>query len=145
MLIGIAPCISPELLSVLHRMGHGDEIVLGDAFFCGDTFGQRVIRADGLRIPELLGGILSLISLDDMVSDPLAIMEPAAPDALDPGMVASYRGAIERRWPQAPEFARMERYAFYDRARKAFAVVMTGETVKYGNIIIRKGVIPVSA
>jgi L-fucose mutarotase len=144
MLIGIAPCISPELLSVLHRMGHGDEIVLGDAFFCGDTFGQRVIRADGIRIPELLGGILSLISLDDMVTDSLVIMDPTPPDALDPGMVSSYRQAIERRWPHAPEFARMERYAFYDRARKAFAVVMTGETVKYGNIIIRKGVIPVS-
>jgi len=64
MLIGIAPCISPELLSVLHRMGHGDELVLADAFFPGDAFNARVVRADGIRIPELLDGILALINLD---------------------------------------------------------------------------------
>lgn len=142
MLIGISSCIGPELLSALHRMGHGDELVLGDAFFCGDTFGQRVIRADGVGIPELLSGILSLISLDESVEDSLVIMRPSGGDSLDPAMESSYRAAIEGRWPDAPDFARMERFAFYDRARKAFAVVMTGETMKYGNIIIKKGVIP---
>ncbi len=143
MLIGISPCISPDLLSVLHRMGHGDEIVLGDAFFCGDTFGARVIRADGIRIPDLLDGILSLMNLDESVQDSLVIMRPSDGDSLDPEMESLYRTAIERHWEEAPKFTRMERFAFYDRSKKAFAVVMTGETIKYGNIILRKGVIPV--
>lgn len=143
MLIGISPCISPDLLSVLHRMGHGDEIVLGDAFFCGDTFGQRVLRADGIRIHDLLDGILSLMNLDESVQDSLVIMRPSEGDSLDPDMEELYRGAIERHWAHAPDFTRMERFAFYERAKKSFAVVMTGELFKYGNIILKKGVVPV--
>ncbi len=143
MLIGIPTCIGPDLLALLHRMGHGDELVLADAFFCGETFGRRVVRADGIRIPELLDGILGLINLDDKVPDPLVMMEPSPGDPLDPEVEASFRAAVDRHWPEAPAVARMERFAFYERARQAFAVVMTGETVKYGNIIIKKGVIPV--
>ena len=99
MLIGMKPCISPELLSVLFRMGHGDEIVLADAFFTGD--------------------------------------------ALDPAVEAEYRTVVDRYWPATPPIARMERFAFYERTKKAFAVVMTGETAVYGNLILKKGVIPV--
>jgi L-fucose mutarotase len=143
MLIGIAPCISAELLSVLYRMGHGDEIVLADAFFPGDTFNSRVVRADGIRIPELLDGILALINLDDYVDAPLHMMAPVAKDSLDTSVEASFRASIDRHWPKAPPIARLERFAFYDRAKAAFAIVMTGETVKYGNIILKKGVIPV--
>lgn len=143
MLIGIDPCISPDLLSVLFRMGHGDEIVLADAFFTGDSLNQRVIRADGIRIPDLLDGILKLINLDDFVKDPVQMMQPVPGDYLDPKVEAAYRAAIDRHWPGTPPIARMERFAFYERTRKAFAVVMTGETVKYGNIILKKGVIPV--
>ncbi len=142
MLIGIPPVIGPELLNILYRMGHGDELVLGDAFFCGETFGKRVIRADGVGIPPLLEGILALINLDSFVQDPLAIMEPEPGDSLDPLMEARYRAVVDRRWPGTPAFRRMERFAFYERAKNAFAVVMTGETVKYGNIIVKKGVIP---
>ena len=143
MLIGISPCIGPDLLSILYRMGHGDEIVLGDAFFCGDTFGQRVIRADGIRIPALLEGILGLMNLDESVADSLVIMRPGDGDVLDEGMKKNYRSAIEKYWPDAPAFTVMERFSFYERAKKAFAVVMTGETVTYGNIILKKGVIPI--
>ena len=143
MLIGVAPCISAELLSVLYRMGHGDEIVLADAFFPGDSCNERVVRADGIRIPALLDGILSLINLDSYVDAPAMMMAPVAGDALDPSVEASYRVPIDRRWPGTPPVARIERFAFYERTRKAFAVVMTGETVKYGNIILKKGVIPV--
>jgi len=143
MLIGIPPVVGPDLLNILYRMGHGDELVLADAFFTGETLGRRVIRADGLRIPALLDGILQLINLDNFVTDSLVIMNPVPGDRLDPAMEASYRGAIEKHWPQAPAFHRLERFAFYERAQRAFAVVMTGETVKYGNIIIKKGVIPV--
>jgi len=144
MLIGIPTCIGPDLLALLHRMGHGDELVLADAFFCGETFGRRVVRADGIRIPELLDGILGLMNLDDKVPDPLVMMEPSPGDPLDPEVEASFRAAVDRHWPEAPAVARMERFAFYERARQAFAVVMTGETVKYGNIIIKKGVIPIA-
>lgn len=142
MLIGIPPVVGPELLNILYRMGHGDEIVLADAFFTGETLGKRLIRCDGLRIPALLDGILGLINLDDFVNDSLVIMDPVAGDQLDPAMETSYRAAIEKHWPQAPAFTRLERFRFYERARGAFAVVMTGETVKYGNIILKKGVIP---
>ncbi|MDP3176868.1 MAG: L-fucose mutarotase [Spirochaetaceae bacterium] len=144
MLIGVAPCISPELISILHRMGHGDEIVLADAFFPGDSCNGRVVRADGIRIPELLDGILTLINLDSYVEAPLMMMAPVPGDPLDPSVEASYRVPIDARWPLTPPISRIERFAFYERAKKAFAVVMTGETVKYGNIILKKGVVPVA-
>ena len=144
MLIGISPVISPELLDVLFRMGHGDEIVLADAFFPGDSFNARVIRADGLRIPALLDGILALMNLDSYVPASLAMMAPVPGDALDMDVERAYRKPIDARWPGTPAIERVERFAFYERAKKAYAVVMTGETVKYGNIILKKGVIPVS-
>lgn len=144
MLIGIKPCISAELLSMLYRMGHGDELVLADAFFTGDSLNSRVVRADGIRIPDLLDGILRLINLDTYVDDPVVMMLPSKGDLLDPEVEQRYREVIDRYWPKTPPIARMERFAFYERARKAFAVVMTGETVKYGNIILKKGVPPVS-
>jgi len=144
MLIGIKPCISAELLSVLYRMGHGDEIVLADAFFCGDSLNPRVIRADGIRIADLLDGMLRLINLDSYVDAPVIMMQPGAGDELDPEVEGRYRRAIDRYWPGTPPIVRMERFAFYERSKKAFAVVMTGETAKYGNIILKKGVPPVS-
>jgi L-fucose mutarotase len=144
MLIGIKPCISAELLSVLYRMGHGDEIVLADAFFGGDALNTRVIRADGIRIPDLLDGILRLINLDSYVEAPVIMMQPSVGDVLDPEVERHYREVIDRYWPDTPPIARLERFAFYERTKKAFAVVMTGETVKYANIILKKGVPPVS-
>lgn len=144
MLIGVSPVISPELIGVLHRMGHGDEIVLADAFFPGDTCNSRVIRADGIRIPQLLEGILRLINLDSYVPAPVAMMAPVSGDQLDMSVEESYRKVIDRLWPGTPVTERIERFAFYERAKDAFAVVVTGETVKYGNIILKKGVVPVS-
>jgi L-fucose mutarotase len=144
MLKGIAPCISPELLATLCRMGHGDEIVLADAHFPGDSFNPRVLRADGVRIPELLDGILPLFELDAYVPQPLAMMAAVEGDTLDPAVEAAYLVPIRRHAPQAPSIERVERFAFYERAKTAFAVVMTGETAKYGNIILKKGVTPVA-
>ena len=143
MLIGIDPVISPELLNALFRMGHGDEIVLADAFFPGDSMNSLVLRADGLRIPALLDGILALMNLDSYVPHPVAMMAPAPGDVLDENVEKSFRAVIDRRWPGTPAIERIERFAFYERAKKAFAVLMTGETVKYGCIILKKGVIPV--
>ncbi len=102
-----------------------------------------VYRADGVRIPDLLDGILSLISLDEYVEKPVAMMAAAGNDALDPAVAKSYRAIIDRHWPRTPPIDFVERFAFYERAKKAFVVVMTGETVKYGNIILKKGVIPI--
>ncbi len=141
MLRGIDPVISPELLDVLFKMGHGDEIVLADAFFPGDTFGKKVIRADGIRIPELLKGIMPLITLDSYVDSPLIMMAPVEGDSLDPEAEISYRKPIEAQWPENSAIKRIGIFEFYERAKEAFAVVMTGETVKYGNIILKKGVI----
>jgi len=142
MLIGISPIIGPELLDVLFRMGHGDEIVVADAFFPGDSMNSRVIRADGIKIPALLDGILALMNLDTYVTHPIAMMAPVTGDSVDETVEKSFREVIDRRWPGTPAIERIERFAFYERAKKAFAVLMTGETVKYGNIILKKGVIP---
>ena len=144
MLIGITPVIGPELLDSLFRMGHGDEIVLADAFFPGDSINSRVIRADGIKIPALLDGILALINLDSYVPHPIAMMAPVPGDSLDETVEKSYRAVIDSRRPNTSPVERVERFAFYERAKKAFAVVMTGETVKYGNIILKKGVIPIN-
>lgn len=142
MLKGIAPCVSPELLKVLAEMGHGDELVLADAHFPGHSINARVLRADGLDIATLLDGILRVFELDSY-APPLAMMAAVTGDQLDPGVEARYMKAIVRHAPGAKAPERVERFAFYERARKAFAVVMTGETAKYGNIILKKGVTPV--
>lgn len=142
MLRGISPLINPELLATLHRMGHGDTIVLSDAHFPGETLGRRVLRADGLKIGPLLDAILPLFVLDTYVEAPVQMMAPVPGDALDPRVEADYRAAIDRHAPKTPPIARIDRFAFYDRAREAFAVVITGELAKYGNILLTKGVTP---
>lgn len=141
MLKGIAPCISPDLLKTLAEMGHGDEIVLADAHFPGHTFNPKVLRADGLAITTLLDGILPILELDSY-APPLAMMAAVPGDKLDPKVEAAYLKVIRRHVPGAKAPERVERFAFYERARKAFAVVMTGEAAKYGNIILKKGVTP---
>lgn len=143
MLIGISPLLSPDLLSTLYRMGHGDELVLADAHFPGESCNARVLRADGLGIAALLDAILPLFALDDYVDHPLLMMAAVPGDDLDPQVEIDYRRAVDRHWPDTAPIARIERFAFYERAKGAFAVVMTGETAKYGNIILKKGVTPV--
>jgi len=142
MLKGISPLISPELLAVLARMGHGDEIVLADAHFPGETINNRVIRADGLNIADLLEAILPLFELDAYVPHPLAMMAAVPGDSLDPKVEQRYLEKIYKTNPQVAQIERIERFAFYERAKGAFAVVMTGETAKYGNILLKKGVTP---
>lgn len=143
MLIGISPLLSPELLSVLYRMGHGDEIVFADAHFPGDSFNDCVVRADGHKVADLLDAVLPLMCLDEYVEDPVVMMQPVSGDELDPAVEAAFRKSIDKYYPETPKIARMERFAFYERAKKAFCVVMTGETAKYGNIILKKGVTPI--
>lgn len=140
MLKGISPLISPQLLEVIARMGHGDELVLADAHFPGERLGKTVIRADGLRITDLLEAILPLFELDTYVPHPVIMMEPVAGDQPDTQVEISYKKSIAKTNPGLPSIKHLDRYSFYERARNAFAIVMTGETAKYGNIIIIKGV-----
>ena len=143
MLKGINPIISPALLKLLAEMGHGDEIVLADAHFPGHTFcPKNVLRGDGLQIPDLLEGILPLFELDSY-DDPLIMMAAVEGDELDPQVEADYMASIRKAVPGAPDPARIDRFAFYDRAEKAYACIITGTTAKYGNIILKKGVTPV--
>lgn len=142
MLKGISACVGPDLLWTLCSMGHGDEIVLADAHFPGHTMNDRVIRADGVRIPDLLDGILPLFELDRYVESPLIMMAAVEGDKLDPAVEKSCRKVIEKHAPGAPKIERIDRFDFYERAKKAYAVVMTSETAIYANIILVKGVTP---
>ena len=142
MLKGISPVLSPELLKILAEMGHGDELILADAHFPGHTFCSRVVRADGVRIPTLLDGIVPLFELDSY-APPLVMMAAKKGDTLDPTVEKSYVAAMSKHLRKVPKIERIERFAFYDRAKSAYACVLTGELAKYGNIILKKGVTPV--
>ncbi len=143
MLKGISPVLSPDLLKILSEMGHGDEIVISDAHFPAHTFGKdcaAVIRADGIPADALLAGILPLLELDAYVDAPVAMMQAVPGDTLDPAVEAKYRAAMH----YEGQIERVERFAFYKHAKKAYAIVITGETAKYGNIILKKGVTPLA-
>lgn len=144
MLKNISPLLSPDLLAVLYRMGHGDEIVLADAHFPGESVNKRVLRADGVPVDALLDAILPLFELDRYVEAPLVMMAAVEGDHLDPEVESRYMEAVRRHDPDCPKVQRIDRFAFYDRARSAFAVLMSGETAKYGNIMLKKGVTPLS-
>lgn len=140
MLKGISPLISPELLSCLYRMGHGDEIIFADAHFPGDSLGIDVIRADGLAIDALLAAVLPLLELDSYIPNPVKMMAPVEGDQADPAVNHAYIEIINQY--KHVEIDYIERFSFYDCSKKAFAVVMTGDIRKYGNIILTKGVTP---
>lgn len=126
------------MLKVLCEMGHGDEIVISDAHFPGHTFNEKVLRADGIGADTLLAGFRPLLELDSYAT-PVIMMDAVPGDTLDPAVEAKYRKALG----YEGEIERMERYAFYERAKKAYAVIISGETAKYGNIILKKGVTPI--
>ena len=143
MLKGISPVVSPDLLFTLHVMGHGDEIVLADAHFPTESLNDNIIRADGVKIQDLLAGILPLFEIDSYMDDALVMMDAAPGDTLDPSVEESYMVPIKQLAPNAPPIIRIERFAFYERAKNAYAVLLTGELAKYGNVILKKGVRPV--
>ncbi|SMO69746.1 L-fucose mutarotase [Saccharicrinis carchari] len=142
MLKGISPILSPELLSTLYKMGHGDEIILADAHYPAYSFNANILRADGIQIPDLLAAILPLFELDQYSDHPLVMMEAVEGDVLDPDVELRYLKSIHLSNPDISPIERIGRFAFYERSKKAFAVVVTGETAKYGNIILKKGVTP---
>ena len=140
MLKGISPLISPELLKVLDEMGHGDEIVLADANFPSNSMGQRVVRADGIGAAELLDAILTLFPLDQYDADHFVLMEVVPGDTVVPVIWEDYKAVLTNYEPDT-EVHKTERFAYYERAKKAYCVVATGEKAQYANIILKKGVV----
>ena len=139
MLKNIPKIVSPQLLKVLCEMGHGDEIVIADGNFPAETYGQRVIRADGLGGDEMLDAVLSLIPLDTYATENFMLMETVAGDPT-PTIWEKYY-AIAQKHDDNMRASNIERFAFYERAKKAYAVIATGEGAVYANIILKKGVI----
>lgn len=139
MLKGIPSVLSPELLKVLMEMGHGDELVIADGNFPAAALAQRLVRCDGHGIPVVLDAVLSLMPLDFIVEAPVVLMRSSI-GSQDPPVWEEYRAILRAHEPERANIAYMERYAFYGRAAKAYAVVATGETAMRGNIILKKGV-----
>ncbi|MFA6947494.1 MAG: L-fucose mutarotase [Eubacteriales bacterium] len=142
MLKGISPLISPVLLKVLCEMGHGDEIVIADANFPTESIAKETIaiRADGIPAPALLDAILSLVPLDQYDAKNFILMEVVPGDTYVPEIWADYERILHDHEPSA-KIEHIERFAYYERAKKAYAVVATGESAQYANIIIKKGVV----
>lgn len=137
MLKGVPSVISPDLLRILAQMGHGDELVISDAHFPAYSISSNVVRIDALTSSEVMEAILKLIELDQYVEKPVVMMQPVPGDEIDPDLMKDCRKVLGK---DADRIDYIERFAFYERARKTFAVVLTGEGRKYGNIIIKKGV-----
>lgn len=137
MLKGISPLISPELLKVLCEMGHGDEILLADANYPAESCGPKVIRADGLDIPSLLSAILKLFPLDTYVGENVILMSP---EKGKPPIWEKYEEILKASGEEI-RIGTLSRFDFYDRAKKSYAIVATGERALYANIILKKGVI----
>lgn len=141
MLKGISHKITPELLYALSEMGHGDEIVLADSNFPAATMGKRVIRCDGSTVCELLDALLPLFPLDAYVDAPIALMQPVPGDLKDePPIWSEYRAILSKYEPDK-KIELVERFAYYERAKKAYCVVQTGEMAIYANLLLKKGVV----
>ncbi|MGA2615370.1 MAG: L-fucose mutarotase [Spirochaetia bacterium] len=141
MLKGISPLLSPELLKIIAEMGHGDELVIADGNFPSAGMARRLVRADGHAVPPLLDAILALFPLDSFVERPAALMSVVPGDSTKPVIWEEFRSIVRRHEPGFKDFEMVERFAFYARTREAFAVLATGETALYANIILKKGVI----
>ena len=140
MLKGIPKNVSPELLKVLCQMGHGDEIVIADANFPAENYGKRVVRADGLGGVEILKSVLTLIPFETYADANMMLMNLSGGDTQIPPIWAEYE-AVAKAIDNNYKIEKLERFAFYERAKNAFAVIATGEEAIYANLIIKKGVI----
>jgi L-fucose mutarotase len=142
MLKNIPAILSPELLKILMEMGHGDEIVIADGNFPAASHAQRLARCDGHGALALLDAVLRLFPLDRFVKHPVALMAVVPGDDYRPDIWPLYRETIQKHDPQFADFEMVERFAFYERARKAYAIVATGEGARYANLILKKGLLP---
>lgn len=143
MLKNIPPILSPELLKVLCEMGHGDEIILADGNFPAESIGKNaiVIRADGHGTVELLEAILQFLPLDQYVENPVALMKVVDGDPCKPTIWDSYKQKLNESGNDPAKIEMVERFAFYERAHHAYAIIATGESAIYANVLLKKGVV----
>jgi L-fucose mutarotase len=141
MLKNIDPLLSPDLLMVLRSMGHGDEIVVVDANFPAASMAQRLVRLDGLTVTAVTDAILSVMPLDDFLPEAAWRMEVVGDPHAEQPIFDEFRAVLANREGPGFRLASLERFAFYERARAAYAIVATGEGRLYGNIILKKGVV----
>lgn len=141
MLIGIDPILNADILFALRAMGHGDEIVIADGSFPAQTVAKRLIRMEAADLPRMLKAVLSVMPIDESEPDPVVGMQVI--DEPDTVVMAHtvIQGVLDALPGASPTLSRIERFAFYDRAKEAFAIIATGETLFYGNVIIRKGTV----
>jgi L-fucose mutarotase len=141
MLKNIDAIVSPDLLFILAAMGHGDELAIVDANFPAANLAKRLVRLDGVGAPRALKAVLELMPLDDYAESPAAVIEVVGDPNAIPQPVEEFMTAINSAESRQVNVARIDRFAFYDRARAAFAILATGETRLYGCVLIKKGVI----
>ena len=144
MLKGIPKILSPELLKVLAEMGHSDRIVIADGNFPAESMGRNaiVIRMDGHGVPEILDAILQLFPLDTYTEHPVNLMEVMPGDQVETPIWDTYRQIVEKHDSRGSgAIGEIERFAFYEEAKKAYAIIATGETALYANIMLQKGVV----
>lgn len=142
MLKGIPSILSPELLKILMEMGHGDTLVIGDGNFPAASIAKnsQLVRLDGHGVPEILDAILQLFPLDPYVEAPVSLMEVVPGDPVETPIWDEYAKIVEKHEP-GTKIGHIERFQFYEVAKKAYAVVATGEGALYANIILQKGVV----
>ena len=144
MLKGIPKILSPELLKVLCEMGHSDRLVIADGNFQSESMGKnaKVIRCDGHGVPELLEAILTVFPLDTYVETPVSLMQVMPGDNVETPIWDEYKEIVSR-FDERGEKAigQIERFAFYDEAKIAYAIIATGESALYANIMLQKGVV----
>lgn len=141
MLKGIPKAISPALMHVLMSMGHGDEIVLADGNFPSASNARILVRADGIGVCVLLRAIMQFFPLDTFVNDHAVVMAVVDSEADEPPIWNEFRNVLREAERREVSLTPIERYEFYDRARKAYCVAATGEEALYANLILKKGVV----
>lgn len=141
MLKGIPSILTPDLLKILMEMGHGDTLCIGDGNFPAAAMAQRLVRLDGHDVPPVLDAVLQFFPLDTFVAHPVTLMAVVRAGDPDPPIWDAFRKIVDHRSPEARGIEFVDRFAFYDRARAAYAIVATGETAIYANVILTKGII----
>jgi L-fucose mutarotase len=144
MLIGIDPILNADILYALRAMGHGDEIVIADGTFPAATVAGRLINMEAANLSRMLKAVLSVMPIDTPETNPAVGMEVIGePDTFMPAHVV-IQNHLDLLPGRKIQLIRIERFAFYERAKKAFAVIATGEPMFYGNVILSKGSIDLS-
>lgn len=144
MLKGIPQILSPELLKVLCEMGHSDRLVISDGNFPAETMGKDaiVIRCDGHGVPEILDAILKLFPLDNYVEKPVNLMEVMPGDKVETPIWREYEKIVSKHDSRGKNaIGNLERFAFYEESKKAYAIIATSEKALYANIMLQKGVV----